>query len=126
MDIRSYSTMAPSSSSSSEEESEVPPAKKPCVSSRPELWKKHHATGCSTRKYQKRCERDFTWLEYDADCEGAFCKLCKTSERSLERTGGVWTTNPFTNWKKAVEKMKAHAQSDAHIMASQSALAYQA
>ena len=65
-------------------------------------------------------------MEYDADCEGAFCKLCKTSGQSLERTGGVWTTKPFTNWKKAVEKVKAHTKSDAHIAASQAALAHQA
>ena len=65
-------------------------------------------------------------MEYDADCEGAFCKLCKTSGQSLERTGGVWTTKPFTNWKKAVEKMKARTKSDAHIAASQAALAHQA
>ena len=65
-------------------------------------------------------------VEYDADCEGAFCKLCKTSGQSLERTGGVWTAKPFTNWKKAVEKMKAHTKSDAHIAASQAALAHQA
>ena len=45
--------------------------------------------------------------------------------RSLERTGGVWTTKPFTNWKKAVERMKAHAKSDAHIKASQATLGYQ-
>ena len=73
----------------------------------------------SSRKYQKKWEKDFTWLEYDADCDGAFCKLYKTSGKSLERTGGVWTTKPFSNWKKAVEKMKAHAKSDAHIRASQ-------
>ena len=43
---------------------------------------------------------------------------------SLERTGCVWTTRPFTNWKKAVEKMKAHASSDGHIQANQAALAH--
>ena len=30
------------------------------------------------------------------------------------------------HWKKAVEKMKAHTKSDAHIAASQAALAHQA
>ena len=118
-----------SSSSSSEEEREVPPPKKLRVSapkvSRKQL-KYRTPSKSSSRKYQKKWEKDFTWLEYDADCDGAFCKLCKTSGKSLERTGGVWTTKPFTNWKKAVEKMKAHAKSDAHIRVSQASLAYQA
>lgn len=43
--------------------------------------------------------------------------------KSLERTGGVWVAKPFTNWKKAVEKMKAHEQSVGHGMAKESALA---
>ena len=70
--------------------------------------------------------KDFPWLQYDADCEGASCKLYKTYGQSLERTGGVWTTKPFTNWKIVVEKMKAHTKSDAHIAASQAPLAHEA
>jgi hypothetical protein len=134
MDIGSSSELLATSrdssgSISSQEEREVPPPKKPRVStpvvSRRQL--KHRATSkSSSRKYQKKWEKDFTWLEYDADCDGAFCKLCKTSGKSLERTGGVWTTKQFTNWKKAVEKMKAHAKSDAHIRAIQASLAHQA
>ena len=61
----------------------------------------------------------------DADCEGAFCKICKTSGKSLYRTGGVWTTKPFTNWKKARDKMRDHAKSDIHIQASEAALTTQ-
>jgi len=49
-------------------------------------------------------------LEFDADPEGAYCKLCKKNGRALERTIGVWITRPFTNWKKVIEKMKAHDQ----------------
>ena len=30
-------------------------------------------------------------------------------------SGGVWVTNPFQNWNKAVEKMKAHASSAFHL-----------
>ena len=62
-------------------------------------------------------------MEYDEDCEGAFCKLCRTFGKSLQRTRGVWVTKPFSNWKKAIEKMKAHEKSDVHIHASQAALA---
>ena len=114
-----------SNSDESEEEIEVTPSKKPCIckSSPP----KKHSKYCrrsSNRKYLKAWEKDFNWLEYDADCEGPFCKVCKTfhSGNSLERTGGVWPTKPFTNWKKAVEEMKAHAVSDLHIQAGQIAV----
>ena len=67
---------------------------------------------------------DFSWLYYDEDSEGAFCKICKQSGISgLQRTGGVWITKPFKNWKKAVEKMKAHSRSDSHSHATQAMLA---
>ena len=139
MDIRSYfsssskpstSVASSNSNSSSEEERDITPSKKPCISTSEHSKKqsKYRTTSTSSsRKYQKRWEKDFTWLEYDVDYEGAFCKLCKTYGRTLvERTGGVWTTRPFTNWKKAIEKMKAHASSDTHIKASQAASAHQA
>ena len=116
------------SDSGSEEERDIPLNKKPCITAHEHSKKqsKYRTTSTSSsRKYQKKWEKDFTWLEYDVDCEGAFCKLCKTYRTtSLERTGGVWTTRPFTNWKKAVEKMKAHASSDGHIKANQAALAH--
>ena len=95
-----------SNSDESDEEIEVIPSKKkPCICklSPPKKHPKYHRRS-SNRKYLKAWEKDFSWLEYDADSEGTFCKVCKTfhSGRSLERTGGVWTTKPFTNWKKAV------------------------
>ena len=42
--------------------------------------------------------------------------------KSLQRTGVVWVTKPFTNWKKAVEKMKANEKSDLHSQANLAAL----
>jgi len=81
----------------------------------------------SNRKYLKKWEKDFTnWLEYDADCESAFFKLCKLYRKtSFEGIGGVWITKAiFTNWKKSVVKMKAHANSDTHVKANQAALAH--
>ena len=35
-------------------------------------------------------------------------KVCRKPGKSLQQTREVWVTKPFTNWKKAVEKMKAH------------------
>ena len=31
-------------------------------------------------------------------------------------------TKPFTNWKKALEQMKAHSQSDIHVQACQDSM----
>ena len=105
MDIRSYfgkaSTQSTSasrlSSSSSEEESdveslelEVSPPKKHCTStvslSTPTSTKKRakHCSTTSSRKYNTKWEKDFSWLEYDEDCNGAFCKVCRKSGKSLQ------------------------------------------
>lgn len=135
MDIRSFFKMATSAASSSsqssseaepEAEIEISPSKTPS-SSTPALPKKRSKSRSlsSARNYRKIWEEDYPWLQYDADCDGALCKICKASGRSLERTGGVWTTKQFTNWKKAVDKMKTHANSDSHIQASLAVLATQ-
>ena len=71
------------------------------------------------RQYNKKWEEKFTWLLYDEACQGVFCKECKKAGQSLQRTGGTWVTTPFTNWKKALEKMKARSQSDIHVQACQ-------
>ena len=45
-----------------------------------------------------------------------FCKVCRKQEpQSLQKTGGAWITKPFKNWKRAVEKLRAHSKSDSHI-----------
>ena len=73
-------------------------------------------------KYHKEWGRDFCWLEYDEDCDGVFCKVCKKSGKSFSRTGGAWIATPFTNWKNAVERMKARENSDTRVQATQVAL----
>ena len=83
----------------------VPPIKRPCAvpSSVP-----------TSRNYIKKRGKDFPWLEYDGNFQGAFCKLCRKDEircQSSQGSGGMWVTRPFQNWKKAVGKMKAHASS---------------
>ena len=86
MDIRSFfgsSSKAAASTSNissseaeSEEEIEVIPSKTPSTSS-PTLPKKRTSStpDSSTRKYRKTWEEDYPWLQYDADAEGAFCKI---------------------------------------------------
>ena len=108
------------------EEIEVSPSKAPS-SSKPVLPKKRSKSRSisSTRKYLKIWEENYPWLHNDADCEGAFYKICKASGKSLYSTGGVWTTKPFTNWKNVCDRMRDHANSDIHIQASEAALATQ-
>ena len=68
----------------------------------------------TSRNYNKKWEKDFPWLEYDGNFQGAFCKICRKAKirgQSSQGSGGVWVTNPFQNWKKAVEEMKVHARS---------------
>ena len=61
----------------------------------------------------------FPWLEFDENLQGAFCKLCKKGGRSLQTTGGAWINKPFTNWKKATQKMKSHSKSEVHLLSCQ-------
>ena len=71
------------------------------------------------RQYNKKWEEKCPWLLYDEDCQGVFCKECKKAGKSLQRIKVTWVTKPFTNWKKELEKMKAHSQSDIHVQACQ-------
>ena len=82
MDICSYfgpsgsSAKADGLSSSSEGDSDSytsnhePPAKK--LPTEPTKAKKHSKSG--KRKYSKSWEKEFNWLEYDEDSEGAFAR----------------------------------------------------
>ena len=133
MDLRSYFKSASSShqscstsidssnSSSSETESdkstEHSPPKRHCTST-----SKAPVKSSIVRQYNKKWEEKCPWLLYDEDCQGVFCKECKKAGKSLQRTGGTWVTKPFTNWKKALEKMKAHSQSDIHVQACQASM----
>jgi len=75
------------------------------------------------RKYSKKWEKEFLWLGYDKNYQEAFCKTClENGHHSSQKTGGAWITKPFKNWKKAVEKMCAHAKSDTHIRHSEAEL----
>ncbi len=43
----------------------------------------------------------------------------KKGGRPLQRTGGAWITKPFTNWKKVIQKMKSHSESEMHLLSCQ-------
>ena len=130
MDIRSFfgagtsssvSSTSPcrdneSNSSDSDSDHAEPPTKKAC--------REKFRPLASKRKYSKNWEKEFSWLVYDEDVDGAFCRVCKqtTADSSTQHTGGVWVAKPFRNWKKATEKMKAHERSGLHIQANQTLL----
>ena len=135
MDLRAYgfsskSIVAPGNSESSSSESDddtlepSPPKRQrttTTTTSQPKQCSKSRSVS-DVRRYNKKWEEQFPWLEYDEHTQGAFCKECKKHGKSLQRTGGAWITKPFTNWKKAVEKMRAHSQSEVHIQSCQSSL----
>ena len=108
-----------SSSSDSEDDNESQ------IDVRPNSPKKHYSSstskppsksGSGIRRYNKKWEETFPWLEFDRNLQDAICKLCKKGGRSLQRTGGAWITKPFTNWKKAAQKMKSHSKSEVHLL----------
>ena len=87
MDIHSYfdSTSADRSSSGSQndtesegENSDLEPSqpKKCSITATPAKKRAKYRSKSSSRKYCKKWEKDFSWLEYDEDCEDAFCKFC--------------------------------------------------
>ena len=103
MDIRSYfgeaSTPSTSasrlSSTSSEDESEVEsldlevsPSKKHCTStmrlSTPTAGKKNAKHRSTTSTGNTKWEKDLSWLEYNKDWKGAFCKVCRISGKLLQ------------------------------------------
>ena len=115
MDIHSYFRSASkpsvvSSSSDSEygNESEIDvqpnPHKKHCSSS---TSKPPSKSGSGIKRYNKKWEETFSWLEFDENLQDAFIKK---GGRSLQRTSGAWITKPFTNWKKATQKIKSHSK----------------
>ena len=93
MDIRGFFSASSSkltliASSSESEDSEAEclepsPPKKQCVSSTvPEKHCTKSRPLSSKRKYNKKWEEDFPWLEYDQDYEGAFCRVFAGKEES--------------------------------------------
>lgn len=97
MDIRSFfggsssrtsSTSASRQSSSSEEDSDVE-SSEISASKKPRTTLPKERSISSSRKYLKKSESDFSWLEYDEDCDGTFCKVCRRSGKTLLKTGGI-------------------------------------
>ena len=52
---------------------------------------------------------------------GLFVMYAKNGHTQLPRCG-VWIDKPFTNWRKAIEKMRSHDSSKLHLECCQIAL----
>ena len=75
------------------------------------------------RRYNSKWEQDFSWLEFNEDVQGAFCTVCKKwAKESKHRSRGVWTTEPFSNWRKATDKMRTHERGIMHKTANRVAM----
>lgn len=51
--------------------------------------------------YNKNWETKYNWLYFDKTRGGAFCRYCEIYQKT---TGGVFTTVPFINFRKATGK----------------------
>ena len=60
---------------------------------------------------------------YDTLKRGMFCSYCEKFGTVSKSSGGVWRDSPFSNWKKAWEKSRAHEKTQVHELASERALA---
>lgn len=74
-----------------------------------------------SRQYTKSWEKVYPWLYLDKSRNGAFCKLCERHASgdiaTKQRTGGVFISIPFTNYRKATGKtgkLTKHASSQTH------------
>ena len=86
MDIHGFfgtssSKFAPTVSSDSEEDStsealQSSSSKKQCLRPTP---------SASRKKYNKKWEKDFPWLQYDENYQGAFCKICRIPETPSQK-----------------------------------------
>ena len=99
MNLRAYGfsskSSVPSRSESSSSESgdeifEPSPPKRLCTitTSQPKQPSKSRSVS-DVRRYNKKWEQQFPWLEYDEHTQGAFCRECKKYGNSSQRTGGA-------------------------------------
>jgi Domain of unknown function (DUF4371)/hAT family C-terminal dimerisation region len=77
-----------------------------------------------TLKFQERWFAQYPWLHYDVELKGVLCICCARARKlkliDLSKCAeGCFMYQGFRNWKKALEKFKAHESSSAHRHATQ-------
>ena len=112
MDIPSYfrsaskSSVVSSSSDAeddreSENDEQPNPPKKHCSSS---TSKPPSKSGSGNRRYNKKWEETFPWLEFDENLHGALCKLCKRVEDLLRGQVGLGLPNHSLTGRRQLRK----------------------
>lgn len=69
--------------------------------------------------FQERWYKDFPWLHYDTVQKGVLCFYCKKIYQDkltpfAVKSEPAFITSGFKNWKRAIEKFKAHENSHTH------------
>ena len=72
-------------------------------------------------KFQPHWQKKYSWINYNSVTNGMLCQYCphiyKEDREVLKHTPGAWISFPVSNWKKTLDKMKAHEASAWHKMA---------
>ena len=72
-------------------------------------------------KFQPHWLKKSSWINYNSVTNGMLCQYCshiyKEDREVLKHTQGAWISFPVSNWKKALDKIKAHEASAWHKMA---------
>ena len=72
-------------------------------------------------KFQPHWQKKYSWINYNSVTNGMLCQYCshiyKEDKEVLKHTEGTWISFPVSNWKMALDKMKAHEASAWHKMA---------
>ena len=72
-------------------------------------------------KFQPHWQKKYSWINYNSVTNGMLCQYCshiyKEDREVLKHTQNTWISFPVSNWKKGLDKMKAHEASAWHKMA---------
>ena len=72
-------------------------------------------------KFQPHWQKKYSWINYNSVTNEMLCQYCsyiyKEDRKVLKHTPGSWISFPVPNWKKPMDKMKAHEASAWHKMA---------
>lgn len=67
------------------------------------------------RSFQKTWYENRPWLEYSPDKDSMYCFSCRLFLNEQKYTKSTWRVAGVDNWKRALEKMQEHADSEAHL-----------
>jgi hypothetical protein len=73
-------------------------------------------TGGCNRSFKLAWIKEYSWLVYSNELDGAFCKVCALFAKGRENLG-ILVNWPFTKLQKKSEVMKNHAKCDYHLEA---------